>query len=75
MKKLDLNEYMAKPQFAAVSTSPKLAEKIGHLSGQRPSDVTVWNWSRRGMVPTNKVWLKTLAFIFKVPHGEQFFLS
>ena len=56
-------------------TPPKLAERIGELCGHRPSDVAVWGWVNRGRKPFNKKWIKALATIFKVSHGEQFFLS
>ncbi len=75
MKKLDLQSYMEKPEFKNISTPPKLANKIGELAGERPSDVTVWGWVNKGRKPFKKSWLKALATIFKVDHGEQFFLS
>jgi hypothetical protein len=75
MKKLDLKTYMGKPEFEKVSSPPKLADRIGEITGERPTDVTVWGWVNKGRKPCNKKWLKALAGVFKVQFGEQFFLS
>ena len=74
MEKLNLKTFMEKEEFKDVSTCPKLAGKIGEITGKAPTDVTVWGWVNRDRKPINKSWLNALATIFKIKHGQQFFL-
>jgi len=75
MKKLDLATFMQKPEFAHVSSNIKLCAEIGRISGKAPTKVIIWNWKNTTIAPKNRGWMKALAEIFKVGHGEQFFLS
>ena len=65
---------MAREEFAHVSNPRKLADKIGKITGKRPRDVSVWGWVNRERKPVNRKWINSLAQIFKVDFGEEFFL-
>ena len=75
MEKLNLKEYMQLDEFAEVHTPPKLAKKIGEICKDEPSSVAVWGWVNRGRRPIKRKWIQAIGQIFKITHGEQFFLS